>query len=363
MAGDGDGATTVADDPDGSLPRSEEFFGYGSIEVTQTIECTAGVPVPLVIRWASAAGTGFAAIRVGIRPPEPADLMDRAVRAAADADVAVVVVGTNDEWETAGQDRSTMDLPGRQDELVARVVEANPRTVVVVNAGSPVTMDWAAGDGPDAARAVLTPFFGGQEQAEAVVDVILGDADPGGRLPVTYPVRLADHPAFEFHRPEPGLDGPPRQTYGEGLFVGYRSYDQRALAPRFPFGHGLSYGEADWGEPTASATHGSPDSIDVTLSIPITATGDRSTTVVVQVYVAPVDPPVSRPTKELRGWAKLVVAAGASAVASVRLDADAFRRWDDTAGTWTIDPGAYDLVVAASATDERARVRFDVTST
>ncbi len=116
----------IVDDPDAELPRSQEFFGYGSIEVVETIECTAGVPVPLHILWRTVAENGFAAIRVGIRSPEPADLMDRAVAAAAAADVAVVMVGTNDEWETEGFDRTTMDLPGRQDELVRRVVRGEP---------------------------------------------------------------------------------------------------------------------------------------------------------------------------------------------------------------------------------------------
>ena len=237
------------------LPRSEEFFGYGSVEVTETIECTAGVPVPVAVKWSTTAGNGFAAIRLGVRSPEPADLMDRAVAAAAAADIAVVVVGTNDEWETEGHDRTTMDLPGRQDELVRRVVAANPRTAVVVNAGSPVTMDWAADDDPSAARAVLTSFFAGQEQAEGLVDVLFGDADPGGRLPTTFPKRLADHPAYVHHRPDHDSTGAGTQRYGEGLFMGYRGYDACDVAPRFAFGHGLSYGSTDWGEATASATH------------------------------------------------------------------------------------------------------------
>ena len=246
--------TTVIDDPDMELPRSEEFFGYGSVEVTETIDCRAGVPVPVAIKWSTAAGNGFAAIRLGVRSLEPADLMDRAVAAAAAADIAVVVVGTNDEWETEGHDRTTMDLPGRQDELVRRVVAANLRTAVIVNAGSPVTMDWAADDDPNAAPAVLTSFFAGQEQAEGLVDVLFGDADPGGRLPTTYPKRLADHPAYVHHRPDHDSTGAGTQRYGEGLFMGYRGYDARELAPRFAFGHGLSYGGTEWGEPTASTT-------------------------------------------------------------------------------------------------------------
>jgi beta-glucosidase len=360
----GDGLEEVLADPDMSLPRSEEFFGYGSVEVTHDIECRAGVAVPLSIGFATASGNGFAAIRVGIRPPEPEDLMDRAVAAAADADVAVVMVGTNDEWETEGHDRTTMDLPGRQDELVRRVVAANPNTAVIVNAGSPVTMDWADPADPGSAPAILTSFFAGQEQAEALVDVLLGVADPGGRLPTTVPRRLADHPAFLHHWPDHDSTGAGTQRYGEGLFIGYRGYDARDIEPRFAFGHGLSYGAATWGEPTVSATTiTSPSGPDdgITVTVPVTASGDRDATVVVQGYVAPVAPSVIRPPKELKAWAKLVVPAGSSVDATLHFGPDAFHHWDTATGAWRIEPGDYDLVVAASASDEHTRLRVTLT--
>ncbi|MET0663764.1 MAG: glycoside hydrolase family 3 C-terminal domain-containing protein [Ilumatobacteraceae bacterium] len=360
----GTDASVIVDDPEAQLPRSQEFFGYGSIEVVETIECTAGVPVPLHILWRTVAENGFAAIRVGIRSPEPADLMERAVAAAAAADVAVVMVGTNDEWETEGFDRTTMDLPGRQDELVRRVCAANPRTAVIVNAGSPVTMDWATGD--DGAPAVLTSFFAGQEQAEALVDVLLGVADPGGRLPLTIPMRLDDHPARENEGTTEGMYGKPVQRYEEGLDVGYRGYEHRGIAPRFAFGHGLSYGAASWGAPTADRTTVSAADPAVTVTVPITASGDRPATVVVQGYVAAIDPKVERPAKELRAFAKVVVDPGAQpdtteTVATLTFDDRSFARWDTPGAEWVVDPGDYDLVIAASATDERSRLRITVT--
>jgi len=356
----GAGLEEVLADREMELPRSEEFFGYGSIEVTHTIECTAGTAVPLFIGFATASGNGFAAIRVGIRPPEPADLMDRAVAAAAAADVAVVMVGTNDEWETEGHDRTTMDLPGRQDELVRRVVAANPNTVVIVNAGSPVTMDWADPDAPGAAPAILTSFFAGQEQAEALVDVLLGDADPGGRLPTTIPKRLADHPAYLHHRPDHDSTGAGTQRYGEGLFMGYRGYDARSIGTRFPFGHGLSYGSAEWGDPTATATSIAVGD-GVTVTVPITATGERDATVVVQGYVAPVAPSATRPPKELKAWAKSVVPAGASVDATLEFGPEAFHHWDTATAAWLVEPGDYDLVIASSAEAEHARIRITIT--
>ena len=360
----GSGLTTLIDDPDMELPRSEEFFGYGSVEATATVECRAGIPIALSVKWSTAAGNGFAAIRVGVRSPEPADLMERAVAAAAAADIAVVMVGTNDEWETEGHDRTTMDLPGRQDELVRRITAANPRTAVVVNAGSPVTMDWAADDDPGRAPAVLTSFFAGQEQAEGLVDVLFGVADPGGRLPTTIPKRLADHPAYLHHRPDHDSTGAGTQRYGEGLFIGYRGYDARDVAPRFAFGHGLSYGVSSWGAPTASATTIDRDALGdsaVSVTVPVSATGDRDATVVVQGYVAPAAPKAQRPPKELKAWSKQVVTAGSTVEMQLDFGPDAFHRWDTATNGWLVEPGEYDLVIAASATDERARLRLTIT--
>ncbi len=285
--------------------------------------------------------------------------MDRAVAAAAAADIAVVMVGTNDEWETEGHDRTTMDLPGRQDELVRRVVAANPRTAVIVNAGSPVTMDWAADDDPNAAPAVLTSFFAGQEQAEGLVDVLFGDADPGGRLPTTFPKRLADHPAYLHHRPDHDSTGAGTQRYGEGLFMGYRGYDARDVAPRFAFGHGLSYGRADWGEPTASATTIGVDG-SVTVTVPVTAGAARDATVVVQGYVAPIASSAKRPPKELKAWAKSVVTAGTTSESVLEFGPDAFHHWDTATGAWIVEPGDYDIVIASSADAEHARIRVTV---
>jgi beta-glucosidase len=321
--------------------------------------------VPIAIKWVSASGNGFAAIRLGIRSPEPADLMDRAVASAAAADIAILVVGTNDEWETEGHDRTTMDLPGRQDELVRRVVAANPRTAVIVNAGSPVTMDWADSSDPSAAPAILTSFFAGQEQAEGLLDVLLGVADPGGRLPTTIPKRFVDHPAFLHHRPDHDSTGAGTQRYGEGLFMGYRGYDASDIPPRFAFGHGLSYGSSDWGEPAASAhTIGADGSVPSTVmvTVPVTATGERNATVVVQGYVAPIAPRAKRPQKELKVWAKAVVTAGTTSELVLEFGRDAFHHWDTATGSWIVEPGEYDLVIASAADTEHARIRITVTT-
>jgi beta-glucosidase len=337
--------TVVA--PDQELGRGDAFYGFGSLEQRATLDLRAGEPAP--IEATMRLSGPFGAIRLGIREPVDEAMMDRAVAAAERADAAVVVVGTNDEWETEGHDRDTIALPGDQDELVQRVAAVNDRTVVVVNAGAPVAMPWV-----EEVAAIVVPFFGGMEMGDAVAEVLFGERDPGGRLPISFPRRLEEAPAWPWYAPVDGV-----QTYGEGFAMGYRGHDRSGVEPLFPFGHGLSYGSARWGEARATATEvGAGEEVSVT--VPVTAAGDRDATVVVHGYVAPVAPPVEREPKALRAWAKALVPAGATEELLLTFGPEAFRRWDETSGAWTVDPGAYDLVVAASATDIRATIRVTV---
>jgi beta-glucosidase len=303
--------------------------------------------------------------------------MDRAVAAARAADAAVVVVGTNGDWESEGHDRTSMDLPGDQDELVRRVVAANPATVVVVNAASPVTMDWA-GD----ARAVLQIWFGGQEMAPGLARVLVGDAEPAGRLPTTIPVRLEHGPAYGNF---PGENGEVR--YGEGVLIGYRWYEARHLPTRFPFGHGLSYSTFAIGPPALSSptfrTGGT-----LAVDVPVTNTGGRRGAEVVQCYVAPDSTGTGgtglmRPPKELRAFAKVWLDPGESTTVRLTLDDRAFAYWDpgqpdraDVAARlaylpvppggrrrpagWQVDPGTYGLHLGRSSADVAHVVALEV---
>ncbi len=343
------GDDVLVDDTGGErLPRGDAFFGLGSVETGVDVELRAGEERVLRAAW-SARTAGFAALRLGCRPPRPADGIDRAGAAAAAADCAVVVVGTTAEWETEGEDRSTIRLPGGQDELVRRVAAANPNTVVVVNAGAPVACDWV-----DDVGAALVCWFGGMEMAEAVTDVLLGDAEPGGRLPVTFPVRDGDHPARLSY---PGEQG--RSVYGEGLFVGYRGYEERDLSPRFPFGHGGSYTTFAWSDARLSSAEVAAGE-GVAVAVDVTNTGDRTGSEVVQVYVAAPEATLRRPPKELRGFAKVTVDPGATVTAEVALDGRALAAWDVAAGGWRVEPGRYEIVVAASSADVRARLNLTV---
>lgn len=358
----------VVDDPDATSPRTREYFGSGSEEHVITVDAVAGDPIEVDIHWRSIRSLGFAAMRMGVRAPDPADLFERAVSAAAASDTAIVVVGTNDEWETEGFDRETMDLPGDQDELVRRVAAANPNTVVVVNAGSPVTMDWADPDysrTQGSAPAIISSFFAGQEQAEAMVDVLLGATDPGGRLPVSYPKRLADTPAFLHHEPDVDGNGNVIQRYGEGRFIGHRWYVARGIAPRFWFGHGLSYGSTRWGTPSISAHRVAAESLassPVELTLPIAVDGEREATVVVQAYVTEL---LAGPSpRRLSAWTKLVVgsSAGLNDEQLVRLElgVDAFRSWDPASNNWAVRSGTYRIDIGPSADPAVVHATFDL---
>ena len=195
-------------------------------------------------------------LAVGARRVPDGGHIERAAAVAAGADVAVVVVGTDDDWETEGEDQAGLALPLDQDELVAAVVAANPNTIVVVNTGSPVTMPWL-----ESVPAVLQLWFPGQELGDALVDVLTGDAEPGGRLPVTFPRRLEDTPAFA-HYPGAG-DG--TAVYAEGLLIGHRWYDREDIEPLFPFGHGLGYTTFELGMASVGGgvDHGVEVAIDV----------------------------------------------------------------------------------------------------
>ena len=205
----------VVDDP--APQPGGTLLGQGSREARGTVALRAGAPVTIRAEARQAPGLPLAGLGVGALAPQPPDLLERAVAAAAAADAAVVVVGTGEQWESEGADREAFALPGEQDELVRRVAAVQPRTVVVVAAGSAVDLGWA-----DGVPAVLQPWFAGQEGGHALADVLFGDAEPGGRLPVTVPAALEDGGAF----PDvPGRDGVVR--YSEGVLVGHRWLDAR----------------------------------------------------------------------------------------------------------------------------------------
>jgi beta-glucosidase len=292
-------------------PPSTRILGFGSDQIIGTAELRQGVPVEITIELSNDSAPILVGALVGVRLKPADDLMSRAIEAASKAEAVVVVVGTNDDWESEGYDRTSLRLPGDQDELVRRICLANPNTAVVLNAGSPLELPWA-----EQAPALLEMWFGGQEMSDALVDVLIGEADPGGRLPSTFPLRLEQTPAFGNF---PGENGEVR--YGEGLLMGYRWYDSRRLEVAFPFGHGLSYTEFEIGEP--SVTIGET----VIVETEVANVGGRKGVEVIQLYVEPLEPKVMRPRKELKGFEKVELEPGESAVVTLVLDERAFAYW------------------------------------
>jgi len=342
-------------------PRGgSDFFGQVSQDLVADVVFERGEPVEL--------------IRVGFRTADQDALLARAVAAASDADVAIVCIGTTGETESEGHDRKDLNLPGRQEELIRRVAAVNDRTVVVVNAGAPIAMAWA-----DDVASVLQCWFGGQEMGGALADVLVGAAEPGGRLPTTIPFRLEHSPS---HANFPGENGELR--YGEGVFMGYRGYEHSDRSPRFPFGHGLSYTTCEIGEPTLSAATLAPGG-SVTVSVSVVNTGSRGGSEVVQAYVAPESTRLARPPKELKAFAKVWLEPGETKTVDLVLDARSFAYWDPgqddwdqvksmspdmfsalTPGAerrprgWQVDAGRYDVLIGRSSRDIVASCSIEV---
>ncbi|MBN9194268.1 beta-glucosidase [Microbacterium sp.] len=283
-------------------------------------------------------------ITVGTEPADvDADLLIAdAARAASAADVAVVVVGTNSRVESEGHDRTSLALPGRQDDLVRAVVAANPRTVVVVNAGSPVTMPWR-----DDAAAVLLTYFGGQEYGAALGDVLSGVREPGGRLPTTWPATQADVPVLDV-TPVNGV-----MRYDEGIHIGYRAWLRAGTAPAYPFGFGLGY--TTWRVEEAT-TAGFADDV-ARIAVRVTNTGDRRGKHVVQVYAERPDSAVDRPARWLVGFAVVRAAAGESQELAIDVPRRALAHWDDG---WQYEPGAYALHVSESVAHPALRLGVEL---
>jgi len=273
-------------------------------------------------------------IQLDLVPPHGTDDEEIAAAAAlaAASDAAVVVIGTTAQVESEGFDRTTLALPGRQDELVRQVIAANPRTVVVVNSGAPVLLPWAQ----DAA-AVLLSWFGGQEYGDALADVLLGDVEPGGRLPMTWPASEEGLPSTQ---PVDGV-----LTYHEGLFIGYRSYDRDGREPLFPFGHGTGY--TTWAHESITLDQAPAGASGVAVCVQVRNTGSRRGRDVVQVYASRPDSAVERPPKWLAGFAPVDADPGETVTVGILIPERAFQHWTEQG--WSTEPGSFVLAAGPSS--------------
>jgi beta-glucosidase len=301
------------------------------------VQLAAGQSVDVVVEHdvgsSPFAGLGTL-VQLNLVPPHGTDEEEIAAAAAlaAASDAAVVVVGTTAEVESEGFDRTTLALPGRQDELVRQVLAANPRTVVVVNSGAPVLLPWAQ----DAA-AVLLSWFGGQEYGDALADVLLGDVEPGGRLPMTWPASEEGLPSTQ---PVDGV-----LTYHEGLFIGYRAYDRDGRPPLFPFGHGTGY--TTWAHESVTLDHPPAGASGVAVCVQVRNTGSRRGREVVQVYASRPDSAVERPAKWLAGFATVDADPGETVTVGILIPERVFQHW--TGDGWSTEPGTFVLAAGPSS--------------
>ncbi len=326
--------------------KGRTFFEEGCDEVVGTIQLEAGRSYEVVIEFATKAFAtlGLAAFAAGIGLPLGDAAIADAVAAARDAETALVFVGRNGEWDTEGSDLDSIVLPGRQDELIAAVAAVNPRTVVVLQTGGPVEMPWL-GD----VAAVLEAWYPGQEAGNAIADVLTGAAEPGGRLPQSFPVKWADNPTNSQDREiYPGLDGKVR--YEEGVFIGYRHYDRHGIAPLFPFGFGLGYTSFALSDLEVDASEFEADG-RVSVSVTVENTGRRRGSEVVQVYVSAPDASVPRPAKELKAFEKVHLGPGERQRVTLELDDRAFAYYRTEAQHWLVEPGRYVIRAAQNAAD------------
>lgn len=362
---DGD---VVVDNTKNQRPGSS-FFGNGTIEERGSKHLEAGQTYKVVLQFGTAPTSdldkravisfGPGGFRFGAtkRVSQEA-LIAHAVEQAAQAQQVVLFAGLTMEWESEGYDRDHMDLPPGNDELITRVLAANPNTAVVVQSGTPVTMPWALN-----AKALLHAWFGGNECGNGIADVLYGDINPSAKLPLTFPVRLQDNPSFVNFRSERG-----RVLYGEDIYVGYRFYEKLERQPLFPFGHGLSYttfSRSDLvirADPEQSGvSHGKEPS--VTASITVTNTGSRGGAEVVQLWV--VSPPtgVNRPVRELKGFTKVFLEPGASTTAEIVVDKKiATSWWDEQRAMWASEKGHYGVLITGTG-EEQLKGEFEVNQT
>jgi beta-glucosidase len=324
---------------------TEAMLDQPSVMSTAQIDLVAGTAYALKVEFVKTTGENMANVRLQMartyRPGED-DRQARAVALARQADVVIFFGGMPEGYETEGADRPNIELPGGQNELIHALVQANPRTIVVLNAGAPVALPWLA-----EVPAVLEAYFPGMMGGEAIAKVLLGEVNPSGKLPVTFPKRLEDTPAFNNY---PGMKN---VLYGEGIFVGYRHYDQRDVAPLFPFGHGLSYTTFEYADLHAPQQAKAGETVHVSLNVK--NSGQRAGKEVVQLYVHDAQSSLPRPPKELKAFAKVSLAPGEAKTVSFELDARAFSFYDPDLQRWVAEPGEFELLAGSSSRDIRAR--------
>ncbi|KAI0700305.1 beta-glucosidase [Cytidiella melzeri] len=336
--------------------RGEHFFGSGSTEEKGQFMLKAGVKHKILVDYCNvrapadndlveAVMDSNPGLRLGgAEVQNPDELISSAVQLAKEADVVVAVVGLNADWETEGYDRTTLALPGRTDELVSKILAANPKTVVVTQSGSSITLPWV-----DEVPALLHSWYLGNATGEAIGDVLTGKVNPSGKLSLTFPKRLEDVPSHGHFHHEHG-----EIRYAEDLFVGYKHYHHRQIEPTFHFGQGLSYTTFSYSDLTVSEPTYTDGDITATASIKITNTGPLTGSETAQLYVTlPTTSELTHPPLQLKAFAKVKdLAPGKSETVKLELDKYAVSYWEERVKRWVVESGEYLIRVGPSSAPE-----------
>lgn len=269
-----------------------------------------------------------------------AKLLAEAVETARSADVAVIFAGLPDKFESEGFDRRHMAMPNCQNELIEKIAEVQPNTVVVLHNGSPVEMPWV-----DKVKGIVEAYLGGQAVGGAVCDILFGKVNPSAKLPETFPLRLEDNPSYLSYIGEGDM-----VEYREGIFVGYRYYDKKKMDVLFPFGYGLSYTTFEYSNLTVDKEQ-MKDTDTMRVTVDVTNTGDMAGKEVVQLYVADKESTVIRPVKELRDFAKVELAPGETKTVTFTLDKRAFAYYSVKIHDWHVESGEFDIMIGKSSRD------------
>ena len=311
----------------------EAFFSFSSDSKRALVNLIEGTTYQLEIRYKFEGN--FPAIYIGCQAPDKVNLFDEALEVASAADQVILIVGTNSDWETEGNDRSDFNLPVNQNHLVEEVLRVNPNTLVVLNTGSPVKMPWA-----DKAEAIMQTWFAGQEFGNALVDIITGEINPSGRLPTSFPKNIEDTPAFNSY---PGKDL--QMNYDEKLLVGYRWYDKKNIKTLFPFGHGLSYTNFEYSdlEVDVRATN------MASCKFSVRNTGQVAGIETAQCYVSFKTIDDSEPEKTLQGFSKIALNPNDESSIEINLNSRNFSSWNVAKRSWEVRAGSYEILIGSSA--------------
>ena len=279
-------------------------------------------------------------------------LISEAVKAAKACGTAVIFAGLPDSYESEGYDRSHMRMPEGQNALIHAVAQTGAKTIVVLHNGSPVEMPWI-----DEVDAVLEMYLGGEAVGAAAVDILYGDVNPSGKLAETFPKKLEDNPSYLYYTGEGDT-----VEYREGVFVGYRYYDKKAIDVLFPFGHGLSYTTFEYSRLRLDKT-AMDDTQELQVCVDVTNTGRCFGKEIVQLYVKAPSTSLIRPVKELRGFEKIALAPGETKTITFTLGQRAFAYWNTQIHQWHVLTGSYDILLGASSRDIRCQAAVEVAST